>query len=179
MTKKYERYFPDMDALHTKFRTAPCFVCEIVKGLTDSAQYIVYEDEKYIAFLDAFPRQLGYTLVSPKKHLEQISQDFSLDAYLDIHRLIYHIVETVRIETDAERMYVFTFGSNQGNSHVHWHVAPCPKGTPYDKQQGAAVGWQAGVLKIPHEDMVAIAKSLNQRLLKRLKHQSGTASEYE
>ncbi len=46
-------------------------------------------------------------------------------------------------------MYVFTFGSNQGNSHLHWHVVPLPPGTPYDEQQGTAVGWSAGVLKIP------------------------------
>jgi hypothetical protein len=40
---------------------------------------------------------------------------------------------------------VFTFGSNQGNAHVHWRIAPLPPGTPYEDQQGAAVGWQAGV----------------------------------
>lgn len=166
--KNYERYFPDMKSLHHTFQTSPCFVCEIIKGSPGTMRYIVYEDDKYIAFLDGYPRQLGYTLVTPKRHLEQVTQDFNLDAYLDIHKLIYHIAETVRVETDAERMYIFTFGSNQGNSHVHWHVAPCPRGTPYDQQQGAAVGWQAGVLKIPEDDMVDIAQRLHNRLMTRL-----------
>jgi diadenosine tetraphosphate (Ap4A) HIT family hydrolase len=168
VAKTYKRYHPDMASLHDTFRTGPCFVCEIVKRNSDSAQFIVYEDDKYIAFLDAYPRQLGYTLVSPKRHLEQVTQDFDLDAYLDIHRLVYHISETIREVMDAERMYIFTFGSNQGNSHVHWHVVPCPRGTPYDKQQGAAVGWQAGVLKVPDKDMVDLAQRLNKRVLERL-----------
>jgi hypothetical protein len=32
----------------------------------------------------------------------------------------------------AERMYLYTFGSNQGNSHVHWHVVPLPPGVSYE-----------------------------------------------
>ena len=166
--KTYERYHPDMEALHNTFRTEACLFCGIVKGSPGSMQYIVYEDDKYIAFLDGYPRQYGYTLVCPKQHVEQITQDFSLDAYLKIHTLIYHITEAVREEVDAERMYVFTFGSNQGNSHVHWHVAPCPQGTPYAEQQGAAVGWQAGVLRIPEQDMVELAQRLRLRVAKRL-----------
>jgi diadenosine tetraphosphate (Ap4A) HIT family hydrolase len=66
-----------------------------------------------------------------------------------LQRLVYRTTEAVREEVGAERMYVFTFGSNQGNSHLHWHVALLPPGTPYDEQQGTAVGWSAGVLKIP------------------------------
>ena len=168
MSKPYERYFPDMQVLHNTFRTTSCFVCEIVKGSPDALRYVVYEDDDYIAFLDGYPRQYGYTLVSPKRHLEQITQDFDLDEYLAIHRLIYQITEVIREEMDAERMYIFTFGSNQGNSHVHWHIAPCPRGTPYEKQQGAAVGWQAGVLKIPKEDMVALATRLRKRISERI-----------
>jgi diadenosine tetraphosphate (Ap4A) HIT family hydrolase len=166
--KTYERYYPDMQILHGTFQSGPCFVCEIVKGMSDAARYIVYEDDTYIAFLDGYPRQYGYTLVCPKKHLEQVTQDFSLDDYLSIHTLVYHISEVIREEMDAERMYIFTFGSNQGNSHVHWHVAPCPRGTPYEKQQGAAVGWQAGVLRIPEEDMIALANRLRGKIIKHI-----------
>ena len=72
--------------------------------------------------------------------------------------------EAVRQELDAERMYVFAFGSNQGNAHVHWHVVPLPRDTPYEDQQGAAVGWQAGVLKIPEVDMAALAARIGARI---------------
>jgi diadenosine tetraphosphate (Ap4A) HIT family hydrolase len=166
--KSYERYHPDMKALHSSFQTDPCFVCEIIKGRSNSAAYIVYEDDAFIAFLDAYPRQCGYTLVSPKRHLEQVSADFDLREYLSLQELVYHISEAVRVEVDAERMYIFSFGSNQGNAHVHWHVAPLPKGTSYDPQQGAAVGWQAGVLKIPHEEMKALAARILRRIAERV-----------
>lgn len=121
--KKFERYFPDMKALHTGFQIDPCFVCNIVKNPSGSLAHIVYEDDTYIAFLDGYPRQYGYTLVCPKRHLVHISADFSISEYLELQELVYHIVEAVRVEVDAERMYVFSFGSNQGNAHVHWHVA--------------------------------------------------------
>ena len=61
-------------------------------------------------------------------------------------------------------MYVFAFGSNQGNAHVHWHVVPLPRGMPYADQQGAAVGWQAGVLKIPEGEMAALAARIGARI---------------
>jgi len=166
--KTYERYHPDMKTLHHGFRTEPCFVCGIVKSLPDPPAHVVYEDDTYVAFLDSYPRQLGYTLVCPKEHRTQITADFSLTEYLSIQQLVYHICEAIREEMDAERMYVFTFGSNQGNAHVHWHVVPLPKGTPYDQQQGAAVGWQAGVLRVPEEDMAAIASRLRERIERRV-----------
>jgi diadenosine tetraphosphate (Ap4A) HIT family hydrolase len=169
MTKSFERYHPDMKALHNTFQTAPCFVCEIVKGLPGTLAHIVYEDDTFIAFLDGYPRQYGYTLVTPKRHLEQVSADFDLQEYLSLQTLVYHVSEAVRAEVDAERMYIFSFGSNQGNAHVHWHVAPCPRGTPYEQQQGAAVGWQAGVLQIPQEEMAALAARLRQRVTQRIR----------
>ena len=161
---QFERYHPDMQTLHKGFRTHPCFVCGIVESLPNAQAHIVYEDDTYIAFLDAYPRQYGYTLVCPKEHREQVSADFSLPEYLALQELVYHISEAVRAEVDAEQMYIFAFGSNQGNAHVHWHVAPCPRGTPYDQQQGAAVGWQAGVLKIPEDEMTALATRLRARV---------------
>ena len=160
----FERYHPDMDALHGKFRTGPCFVCRVVARDPNYAAHIVYEDERFIAFLDKYPRQYGYTLVTPKRHLEHVTADFSVEEYLDLQRLIYDVCEAVREEVGAERMYILTLGSNQGNSHVHWHVVPLPPGVPYERQQGAAAGWQAGVLKIPEEEMALLAARLGARL---------------
>jgi diadenosine tetraphosphate (Ap4A) HIT family hydrolase len=166
--KVYERYFPNMKALHHTFQTAPCFVCEIIGSGPDRAAHIVYEDDRFIAFLDKYPRQYGYTLISPKRHLEQVTAAFDLGDYLALQTLVYHVCEAVREEVDAERMYIFTFGSNQGNAHVHWHVAPLPKGTPYEQQQGAAVGWQAGVLRIPETEMAVLADRLRKRIEERV-----------
>lgn len=83
---------------------------------------------------------------------------------MTLQRLAYRTTEAVREEVGAEKKYVFTFGSNQGNSRVHWHVAPLPSGTCYDEQQGAAVGWSAGVPKIPEEEMAALAARIGRRV---------------
>jgi len=61
-------------------------------------------------------------------------------------------------------MYLYTFGSNQGNAHVHWHVVPLPPGVPYEEQQGAWAGWDSGVLKIPQQEMSELAERIGRRL---------------
>lgn len=166
MDETFERYDPDMEGLHQTFRTGPCFICRIVAGRPRSPAHIIYEDEGSIAFLDKYPRQYGYTLVAPKEHLEHVTGDFRVEKYLELQRLIYRLSEAIRAEVDAERMYIFTFGSNQGNAHVHWHIAPLPPGTPYTEQQMKAVSWRRGVLKVPEAEMVSLAARLGDRLEK-------------
>lgn len=158
----FRRYQPNLKALHHGFRTSSCFICDIVSGESDA--HIIYEDDRALVFLDKYPRQYGYTLVAPKTHREQVTGDFGLEAYLELQTLVYHVTEAVRLEVGAERMYVFTFGSNQGNAHVHLHIAPLPPGTPYEEQQGAAVGWRRGVLAVPEREMASLAKRLRHRL---------------
>lgn len=164
MDKQFERYYPEMDVLHHGFRTQPCFVCRILAGNNERPQHFVYEDDKAIAFLDAFPRAYGYTLVAPKEHREQVTADFTVERYLGLQQLVYRVTEAVREEVGAERMYLFTFGSNQGNSHVHWHVVPLPPGVPYEEQQGAWTSWSRGVLKIPEEEMASLAARIGARM---------------
>lgn len=164
MEKRFERYWPDMDTLHRKFQTQPCFVCRLVAGDENMPRYIFYEDDEAIAFLDGYPRTYGYSLVAPKEHREQVTADFTLEEYLDLQRLVYRITEAVREEVGAERMYLYTFGSNQGNAHVHWHVVPLPPGVPYEEQQGAWASWRKGVLRIPEEEMASLAARIGQRV---------------
>jgi diadenosine tetraphosphate (Ap4A) HIT family hydrolase len=66
MEERFERYHPDMEAFHRGMRTNPCFVCEIAAGVNALPEHFVYEDDRAIAFLDAYPRAYGYTLVAPK-----------------------------------------------------------------------------------------------------------------
>jgi len=121
---------------------------------------IIHENEVALVFLDANPRAYGYTLVAPKEHREQVTRDFTMEEYVGLQRLVYRVTEAV----GAERMYIFTFGSNEDNSHVHWHIVPLPPGVPYDRQQGAWAGWGIGVLKIPQEEMASLAMRIGRRV---------------
>jgi diadenosine tetraphosphate (Ap4A) HIT family hydrolase len=164
LEERYERYHPDMEAIHHGFRTRPCFLCAMVQGGVQSPENTIYEDDWALVFLDAYPRAYGYTLVAPKDHREQVTGDFSLEEYLDLQRLIYRVSEAVREEVGAERMYLYMFGSKQGNSHVHWHVVPLPPGVPYEEQQGAWASWSKGVLRIPKEEMASLAERIGRRV---------------
>ena len=166
MEERFERYLPDLDAYHRRAQGGPCFVCAIVAGDPEfSGHPTVYEDEKIIAFLTTNPTQYGYTLVCPKEHREQATGDFSMEEYLDLQRIVYRVAEAVRVEVRAERMYVMTLGSKQGNSHVHWHVVPLPPGTPYEEQQFAAVMLEtAGALNIPDPEKADLAARIGRRM---------------
>ena len=161
-----ERYAPDLEAYHERARTGPCFVCGIVARDPDfSDHHIVYEDDSAIAFFNRWPTQRGYTLVAPKEHREQATGDSTVDEYLALQRVVYGVAEAVREEVGAERVYVLSLGSNQGNAHVHWHVVPLPPGTPYEEQQFAAVMLEtAGALGMPEDEKVALAVRIGRRM---------------
>ena len=162
----FERYQPDLNADVRRVRTWPCFVCAILArhpGFPD--HHIIDEDEDAIVFLAMNPTQYGYTLVAPKEHKEQVAGDFTVEEYLGLQRVVHRVAEAVREEVGAERMYVLSLGSNQGNAHVHWHVVPVPQGTPYEEQQFSAVRLEtAGALTIPDGEKAALAARIGQRM---------------
>jgi diadenosine tetraphosphate (Ap4A) HIT family hydrolase len=159
----FERYQPDLDAYVRRVRTGSCFVCAILaRDPAFPDHHVVYEDEDAIVFLAMNPTQYGYTLVAPK---EQVAGDFTVEEYLDLQRVVHRVAEAVREEVGAERVYVLSLGSNQGNAHVHWHVVPLPPGTPYEEQQFAAVRLEiAGALKIPDGEKAALAARIGQKM---------------
>ena len=164
--RPFERYAPDLDAYHERARTGPCFVCGIVARDPDFAgHHILYEDEDAIAFFSRWPTQRGYTLVAPKGHGEQVTGDFPVGEYLALQRVVYRAAEAVREEVGAERVYVLSLGSNEGNAHVHWHVVPLSPGTPYEEQQFAAVMLEtAGALDTPEDERAALAARIGRRM---------------
>jgi histidine triad (HIT) family protein len=58
---------------------------------------------------------------------------------------------------DAERIYVLSLGSQQANSHLHFHVVPLPSGVPLEEQQYHALMAEHGVLQIPDDQMAQLA----------------------
>ena len=158
-----EWYEPDWEAYHQRCQTGPCFVCEIVAGNPEYPAHIIYEDDTVVALLDKYPVLYGHTLVAPRVHREQVTGDFTAEEYLDLQRWVYRIAEAVREEVGAERVYLLSLGSNQGNAHVHWHVVPLPPGVPYRQQQLAV--FRKVALRIPEEEQVALAGGIRRRVV--------------
>lgn len=113
---------------------------------------MLFEDDLALAFLNRFPTLPGYTLVAPRAHREHVVQDFDADEYLALQRVVHRVGRAVQRALGAERLYLASLGSRQGNRHVHWHVAPLPPGVPYDQQQLAALDWERAGLLEPTED---------------------------
>jgi ATP adenylyltransferase len=94
-----------------------------------------------------------------------VTGDFSLDEYLDLQKVVYRVAEALRQELPTERVYILSVGSQQGNRHVHWHVAPLPPGIPLEEQQFAALmPEKKGYLKIPEAEMAGLVKRLSDRI---------------
>jgi ATP adenylyltransferase len=107
----------------------------------------------------------GYTLVCPKAHREQVTGDFTEAEYLRLQVLVRRVGEAVRRVTQPERLYILSLGSQQANSHVHWHVAPLPAGVPLEAQQFAALDvTRTGVLRLGDDEMADIAGRIREAL---------------
>jgi diadenosine tetraphosphate (Ap4A) HIT family hydrolase len=148
----------DVTSYVAAMKARPCFICGLVSGNPDFTHHVVYEDDFAVAFLNKFPPLLGYVLVCPKAHLEQIIGDFSRETYLRLQALIYDIGQALRTCLEIERIYVLSLGSQDGNPHVHWHLAPMPPGVPFEDQQFAALDAErAGVLVLDEAELQALA----------------------
>jgi len=128
---------PSLDDYLARARNG-CFVCAVVARDQEYPHHVVYEDDRTVAFLSAFPTLLGTVLVAPREHREEVTADFELDEYLELQRVVYGVAEAVRQVVPTERTYVLSLGSRAANRHVHWHVAPLPSGVPFEEQQLAA-----------------------------------------
>jgi diadenosine tetraphosphate (Ap4A) HIT family hydrolase len=60
------------------------------------------------------------------------------------------VVRKVALAVEAvlptERTYLLSLGSQQGNSHLHWHIVPLPPGVPYERQQYHALMAENGII---------------------------------
>jgi diadenosine tetraphosphate (Ap4A) HIT family hydrolase len=157
-----DRYKMDWGSYHHRARTGACFVCQIVARHKDFPAEIVYEDDIVIAFLDKYPRVAGYTLLAPRADCQNVTADFTSASYLEIQRRLHRVAEAVRLETAAERIYLLSLGSHQGNAHVHWHIVPLPRGTPYGEQQLEL--YKLDILQQTPEDRASLAASLRERI---------------
>jgi diadenosine tetraphosphate (Ap4A) HIT family hydrolase len=154
----------DPAAYERRSREGPCFVCQTLAGNPDYPGHVVWTDDYAVAFLARYNTLLGHTLVAPRTHREQVTADFRIEEYLALQRLVYQVGEAIRQELPTERLYILSLGSQSGNRHVHWHVAPLPPGVPHMEQQFAAFSWDRGVLALPDDDMAVLARRIGARV---------------
>jgi diadenosine tetraphosphate (Ap4A) HIT family hydrolase len=139
-------------------------VCAFVAGHPDYLHHQVHEDKDTIAFLSRYPTLPGYCLVAPKKHVESWVHDLGESEFLGLQSVVHRIARAVAAAVQTERMYLLSLGSQQGNAHLHWHVAPLPPGVPYDRQQFHALMAENGVLDVDDGAQATLAQSIRVHL---------------
>lgn len=101
-----------------------CIFCKIAQGEIPANK--IYEDEKYLAFLDINPVNPGHTLVIPKEHYEYFL-DTPDELVCGMSALAKKIGKALVKSGKAEG---FTASVNNGRAsgqivfHVHFHVMP-------------------------------------------------------
>lgn len=157
----------DLAAYVERTRSGPCFVCAFLAGNPDYAHETVFEDAHHVAFLDRWPTVPGKVLVAPKAHVEHAVRDLDEEAYTRLMLFVREIALAVEAVFEPERTYLYSLGSQQGNAHLHWHVAPLPAGVPYPEQQFHALMTENGVLSPPPDQAAATAARLREVLIAR------------
>lgn len=114
-----------------------CVFCQIIKG--DAPASIVYSDEKVIAFMDAFPVNLGHVLVVSKAHLSGLS-DLDEETGAHMFRTAMRIVNAVKnsgVKSDGVNLLLSDGeAAFQEIFHVHLHIIPRFRGDGFSIRFG-------------------------------------------
>ena len=101
-----------------------CIFCKII-NVCISAR-IITQNDKAIAFLDAFPLTLGHTLIIPKSHYYKI-QDMDKDHSSAVFDLLWKLSAAIEkaVESNASTIAIHN-GKDAGQEvpHVHVHIIP-------------------------------------------------------
>lgn len=168
-----DRQAMDLEVYAARTRTGPCFVCSFLAGDPEYLHETVFEDRHHVAFLDKWPTVPGKVLVAPKAHIEHVVRDLDEGAYLRLMRVVREVALAVESVCGSERTYLYSLGSQQGNAHLHWHVAVLPAGVPYEQQQFHAVMGENGVLRVSPEEAADLAARLRATVDLRLRPTEG------
>jgi len=129
-----------------------CVFCKIAKKEIPS--FKVFEDEKFLAFLDINPRNKGHTLVIPKEHFRWVWDVSYLGDYFEVVGKIARAIKKA-LKTD----FVVSFIIGEEVPHAHIHLVPR---FPGDKH-GPLIDLSL-IQKIKKEEMEDIANEIRRFL---------------
>lgn len=127
---------------------ADCVFCKIAEGKLPA--YKVYEDGKYLAFLDKFPRTPGHVQVIPKKHYRWVYDVPNFDEYFVV---VKKVVDGVKKALNPRLVHIITIGDEVPHAHV-WVV---PR---YENDGHGSLIDIHKTITMPDEEMAEIAKNI-------------------
>ncbi|PLX27872.1 HIT family protein [Candidatus Parcubacteria bacterium] len=126
-----------------------CIFCKIINGSIPG--YIVYEDNKVMAFFDILPISRGHTIIVPKKHVADL-EDLTNEDMCALSLVVKKIGRAVTEGLGVKGYSIFLdnkSAANQHVPHVHFHLVPREEGDGLERwpQSGYADGDAEELLK--------------------------------
>ena len=125
-----------------------CVFCKIVEGKFTS--YKVYEDGKFLAFLDKFPRTPGHIQLIPKEHYRWVYDVPNFGEYFEV---VKKIAEGVRKALKPRLVHLITIGDEVPHAHVH--IVP-----RFENDGHAVLIDMSRTIKMDDEEMADIASRI-------------------
>ena len=114
-----------------------CIFCKIAREEIPALK--IWEDKKYLAFLDMNPINPGHALLIPKKHDDYIF-DLNNEEYSELMLKAKEVAKLLKEKLNPKRIGIIVEGF--GVSHVHVHLVPinfpdeiCNKRKPIDSEE--------------------------------------------
>ncbi|MFX1258999.1 MAG: HIT family protein [Promethearchaeota archaeon] len=101
-----------------------CIFCQIVKKRIPSK--IIFENERFLAFLDIFPISKGHTIVIPKNHHKNI-EDIPEEELSGLFKIVKKLATLIhkQIKIDGYNILQNNFkAAGQVINHFHVHIIP-------------------------------------------------------
>lgn len=130
-----------------------CIFCKILNNEIPSRK--VFEDEDFIAILDAFPANEGHILVIPKKHFTNI---FEIDAetMAKAYKIAKNIADKIKDKLGIENINILqNNGTIAGQSVHHFHIHIIPR------KENDTVTIKSEIVKISEERLNKIKDILS------------------
>lgn len=96
-----------------------CVFCQIINK--ESSSKLLWENERFLAFLDQKPVNPGHTLLIPKTHIEYLF-DLEGGIYRELFEQVRLLEPALRAVTGAPKLGLALEGF--GVPHVHLHLIP-------------------------------------------------------
>lgn len=93
-----------------------CIFCKIIKNEIPSTK--IYEDDKFLSFMDIQPVSDGHLLIIPKEHIEWM-QDADNETISEIFKLSKRLMISLKKGIECDYVQVSVVGKDVPHFHVH------------------------------------------------------------
>ena len=91
-----------------------CIFCKIVAGKLPC--YKVYDNKKYLAFLDIFPRTIGHTMVISKDHYRWV---YDVPDFGEYWEIVLKVTKAIQKTLNPDFINYITYGMDVPHAHIH------------------------------------------------------------